>query len=266
MAEFIATRSAVTIAIPAWRAARGLEDAGLRRALHRVGRGDRPDDPRHRLGRVGAPARGSEAIGAATRGLRSPVAGTRSSARRWSRSPTSQPIQMASASGVWMTDMDGRRYLDAYNNVPCVGHAIRGSTEAVARQARLLNTNMRYLHESAIELAERLVATCPDGLDTVLFVNSGSEANDLAWRMATAFTGNAGGLCTELGLSRHLAGDRARCPRRAGPRAGPDHVETWAPPDTYRGHRRPTRRRSAPRSSGWRRAGSRRRRRSSTAC
>ena len=95
-----------------------------------------------------------------------------------------------------MTDVDGRRYLDAYNNVPCVGHAHPRVAEAVARQSRLLNTNLRYLHESAIELAERLVATCPPGLDTVLFVNSGSEANDLAWRMATTFTGNTGGLCT----------------------------------------------------------------------
>ena len=80
---------------------------------------------------------------------------------------------MASARGVWMTDADGRRYLDAYNNVPCVGHSHPRVVEAIARQARRLNTNMRYLHETAIELAERLSGDLPGGLDTVMFVNSG---------------------------------------------------------------------------------------------
>ncbi len=64
-----------------------------------------------------------------------------------------QPLHLVSAQGVWMTDVDGRRYLDAYNNVPCVGHAHPRVTEAIARQARRLNTNLRYLHEGAIELS-----------------------------------------------------------------------------------------------------------------
>ena len=119
-----------------------------------------------------------------------------------------EPIRMASASGTWMTDEHGRRYLDAYNNVPCVGHAHPRVTSAIARQSRLLNTNMRYLHGSAIELAERLVATCPPSLDTVFFVNSGSEANDLAWRLATHATGHTGGVCTAFayhGISHAIA-------------------------------------------------------------
>ena len=91
--------------------------------------------------------------------------------------------------GAWMEAADGRRYLDAYNNVPVVGHAHPRVVDAIARQAATLNTNTRYLHEHVVELAERLVATIPDGLDTVLFVNSGSEANDLAWRLATTVTG-----------------------------------------------------------------------------
>ena len=106
------------------------------------------------------------------------------------------PLWVERASGVWMYDADGRRFLDAYNNVPSVGHAHPRVTEAIARQARLVNTHLRYLHPAAIELAERLVATCPPGLDTVLFVNSGSEANDLAWRLATHVTGRSGALCT----------------------------------------------------------------------
>jgi 4-aminobutyrate aminotransferase-like enzyme len=93
---------------------------------------------------------------------------------------------------------------------------------------------MRYLHEAAIELAERLVAMCPDGLDTVLFVNSGSEANDLAWRMATSYTGNGGGLCTAHAYHGITEASAALSPEgwRGGQR--PAHVETWAPPDIYR--------------------------------
>src|SRR5207245_3959402 len=71
-----------------------------------------------------------------------------------------EPLEMASASGVWMTGSDGRRSLDLYNNVVCVGHAHPRVTAAVGRQWRVLNTNLRYLHSSAIELAERLAATC----------------------------------------------------------------------------------------------------------
>ena len=218
--------------------ARGSRPGGrrLRRALHGIGGGDRSDDPRHRLGRVGATARGTAAAGAGSSEPRS-----RRSPRPRVLGPALEPltyehpIQMASAQGVWMTDMDGRRYLDAYNNVPCVGHSHPRVAEATARQARLLNTNMRYLHESAIELAERLAATCPDGLDTVLFVNSGSEANDLAWRMATAFTGNAGGLCTTRAYHGISEASAALSPESWSSGRGPANIETWAPPDTYRG-------------------------------
>ena len=64
------------------------------------------------------------------------------------------PVVVAHAEGAWMTDVDGRRYLDAYNNVPCVGHGHPRVTEAIARQTRRLNTNLRYLHEGAVVLAE----------------------------------------------------------------------------------------------------------------
>jgi 4-aminobutyrate aminotransferase-like enzyme len=93
---------------------------------------------------------------------------------------------------------------------------------------------MRYLHERAIELGERLVATCPPGLDTVMFVNSGSEANDLAWRLATTFTGNSGGVCTAFayhGISDAIA---PLSPESWPAGKAPEHVETWAPPDAYR--------------------------------
>ncbi|MCB0997785.1 MAG: aminotransferase class III-fold pyridoxal phosphate-dependent enzyme [Acidimicrobiales bacterium] len=146
-----------------------------------------------------------------------------------------EPVRMARAEGAWMYDSDGRAYLDMYNNVPAVGHAHPRVTAAIARQSRALNTNMRYLHPAAIELAERLTATCPPSLDTVFFVNSGSEANDLAWRLATAFTGNTGGLCTARayhGVSHAIA---PFSPETLQPEQLPDRLQRWAPTDTYRG-------------------------------
>ena len=110
-----------------------------------------------------------------------------------------RPVHVVRGDGVWLFAADGSRLLDAYNNVPVVGHCHPRVTEAVVRQTRLLNTHARYLYEPLVELAERLLATMPagSGLDTVMLVNSGSEANDIAWRMATAITGRRGGLVTE---------------------------------------------------------------------
>jgi 4-aminobutyrate aminotransferase-like enzyme/Ser/Thr protein kinase RdoA (MazF antagonist) len=234
MAELIAARSAVTIAIPAWRAARGLEEADFAErytasaeAIVRTILDTGWDESARRLG---APRRSVAVSGRDLVDRRAAVLGPALEPLTYEH-----PIHMASAQGVWMTDTDGRRYLDAYNNVPCVGHSHPRVAEATARQARLLNTNMRYLHGSAIELAERLVATCPDGLDTVLFVNSGSEANDLAWRMATTFTGNTGGLCTQRAYHGISEASAALSPESWERGRGPANIETWAPPDTYRG-------------------------------
>jgi 4-aminobutyrate aminotransferase-like enzyme/Ser/Thr protein kinase RdoA (MazF antagonist) len=109
------------------------------------------------------------------------------------------PVHVVRAEGVWLYTADGRRLLDAYNNVPTVGHCHPRVTEAVVRQTRLVNTHARYLYEPLIELAERLVALMPagSGLDTVMLVNSGSEANELAWRFANAATGGEGAIVTE---------------------------------------------------------------------
>ncbi|HEV2797476.1 MAG TPA: aminotransferase class III-fold pyridoxal phosphate-dependent enzyme, partial [Nocardioides sp.] len=110
-----------------------------------------------------------------------------------------QPLQVVSGEGAWLTTADGRRYLDAYNNVAVVGHADPTVALRVGRQLRRLNTHSRYLHPEVVELAERLVATMPDGLDTVLFTTSGTEANELAWRLATEWTGGSGALIVEHG-------------------------------------------------------------------
>ncbi len=110
-----------------------------------------------------------------------------------------QPLQIVSGEGAWLTAADGRRYLDAYNNVAVVGHADPTVALRVGRQLRRLNTHSRYLHAEVVELAERLVATMPVGLDTVLFTTSGTEANELAWRLATEWTGGSGALIVEHG-------------------------------------------------------------------
>ena len=111
-----------------------------------------------------------------------------------------EPVHVVRSEGVWLIDAADRRLLDAYNNVPVVGHCHPRVTEAVVRQTRTLNTHARYLYEPLVELAERLLATMPPaaGLDTVMLVNSGSEANDLAWRIARGVTGRDGALVSHL--------------------------------------------------------------------
>ena len=146
-----------------------------------------------------------------------------------------RPLHIVRARGAWMVDAAGREYLDAYNNVPVVGHGHPHVVEAIARQTHTLNTNTRYLHRSALDLAERLIATMPAGLDTVLFVNSGSEANDLAWRLATTYTREGGALVTEHayhGVTTVLAELSPETLLHGSPAA---HVVTVPAPDGYRG-------------------------------
>jgi 4-aminobutyrate aminotransferase-like enzyme/Ser/Thr protein kinase RdoA (MazF antagonist) len=108
------------------------------------------------------------------------------------------PLHVVRGEGAWFIDADGRRILDAYNNVPVLGHCHPRVTEAIVRQTRSLNTNARYLYEPLIALADRLLASMsPEArLDSAMIVNSGSEANDIAWRIATAATGRDGAIVT----------------------------------------------------------------------
>ena len=145
------------------------------------------------------------------------------------------PLHLVRGEGAWMEAADGRRYLDAYNNVPVVGHAHPRVVDAIARQAATLNTNTRYLHEHVVELAERLTATLPDELDTVMFVNSGSEANDLAWRLATTVTGADAGIVTDWGYHGVTAAIADFSPSEWPHGEQPPGVETYPAPDTYRG-------------------------------
>ncbi|WP_373505826.1 aminotransferase class III-fold pyridoxal phosphate-dependent enzyme [Aestuariivirga sp.] len=145
------------------------------------------------------------------------------------------PIHMVKGEGVWLTSSDGRRFLDCYNNVPHVGHCHPYVVEAIARQARTLNTNTRYITDQSIEYAERLSELSSEGLSAVVFVNSGSEANDLAWRMAKAFTGHQGGMAMEFAYHGVSEAIDAFSPSNAPEHWYAPHIRLLPAPDTYRG-------------------------------
>jgi 4-aminobutyrate aminotransferase-like enzyme/Ser/Thr protein kinase RdoA (MazF antagonist) len=143
------------------------------------------------------------------------------------------PVQVVRGEGVWLFDADGRRLLDAYNNVPVVGHCHPRVTEAVVRQTRLLNTHARYLYEPLIVLAERLAASMPEGsgLDTVMLVNSGSEANELAWRLATTVTGREGAVVSDHAYHGVTTAIADLSPEEWPQDFDPRHVARTTPPE-----------------------------------
>ena len=108
-----------------------------------------------------------------------------------------EPVHVVRGEGVWLWDAEGRQYLDCYNNVPHVGHCNPRVVEAICRQAATLNTHTRYLHEGILDYVERLTATYEDPLKTAILTCTGSEANDIALRMAEAMTGKRGIIATD---------------------------------------------------------------------
>ncbi len=148
------------------------------------------------------------------------------------------PVHVVRGVGAYLYDDTGRRYLDTVNNVPHVGHANPRVAGAIARQSRVLNTNTRYLHSEIVALADELLAHFPDPLEVVFLVCSGSEANELALRMARSHTGNDGVVCVEGGYHGNTGGlVEISHYKFAGPGgAGPgDRVVAAAMPDVYRG-------------------------------
>jgi 4-aminobutyrate aminotransferase-like enzyme len=107
------------------------------------------------------------------------------------------PLHIVRGEGAWLFDADGRRYLDMYNNVPCVGHAHPRIVEAMAAQQATLNVHSRYLHEGVVRLAERLTALHGPDIESVVFSCSGTEAVEIALRMARFATGRRGIVCTD---------------------------------------------------------------------
>lgn len=107
------------------------------------------------------------------------------------------PVHFVKGSGVWLWDERGRKYLDCYNNVPHVGHCNPRVVEAIHRQASTLNTHTRYLHDGILDYIERLTGTMHQSLNSALVTCTGSEANDIALRMAEAMTGKRGIIATD---------------------------------------------------------------------
>ncbi len=107
------------------------------------------------------------------------------------------PVHIVKGEGVWLWDADGRKYLDCYNNVPHVGHCNPRVVDAICRQASTLNTHTRYLHDGILNYVEKLTSTVDDHLDTAILTCTGSEANDIALRMAESMTGKRGIIATD---------------------------------------------------------------------
>jgi 4-aminobutyrate aminotransferase-like enzyme len=106
------------------------------------------------------------------------------------------PVEIVRGEGACLFDRAGRRYTDLYNNVPCVGHGNAIVAEAMGRQQATLNVHSRYLHEGIVAFAERLVGLLHPGIESVVFSCTGTEANEVALRMARAVTGRRGIVCT----------------------------------------------------------------------
>ena len=107
------------------------------------------------------------------------------------------PVHLVRGEGVWLWDAEGRKYLDCYNNVASVGHCHPDVVAALASQAATLNTHTRYLHVNVIELSEKIASKMPGDLSVCIFVCTGTEANDLATRIARTITGHAGMIVSE---------------------------------------------------------------------
>ncbi len=144
-----------------------------------------------------------------------------------------EPLHLVRGDGVWLYDVQGRRYLDAYNNVAVVGHCNARVVEAITSQSRLLNVHTRYLHENIVRYAERLTSTFV-GQEMAVFTCTGSEANDLALRMARQFTGREGIICSNNTYHGNTAAvDELSTTFTAG-RPGSVRVLSIPYPDTYR--------------------------------
>jgi 4-aminobutyrate aminotransferase-like enzyme/Ser/Thr protein kinase RdoA (MazF antagonist) len=227
--DLVAARLAMIVAISAWRVRRYPENAQYIQA---------EDDDSWELLEL-FDRMGGDAVARELGAPRAPVA-TDELARRRSDvlgavlTPLTyaHPVHVVRGEGVWLYEADGSRLLDVYNNVPVVGHCHPRVTEAVVRQTRTLNTHARYLYEPLIELAERLLASMPPeaGLDTVMLVNSGSEANDIAWRIAAAVTGQRGAIVTEHAYHGVTGAIADLSPEEWPPGYRPAHVARIAPP------------------------------------
>ena len=149
-----------------------------------------------------------------------------------------EPIHMVRGKGQYLYDNDGKRYLDAVNNIQHVGHCHPKVVSAAKKQNALLNTNTRYLDETIVRYAKLLTNKLPDGLDVCFFTNSGSESNDLALRIARCITGSKETIVLDGAYHGHLSSLIEISPYKhnaVGGSGPPNFVHSIPLPDSFRG-------------------------------
>jgi 4-aminobutyrate aminotransferase-like enzyme/Ser/Thr protein kinase RdoA (MazF antagonist) len=150
-----------------------------------------------------------------------------------------RPLQIVRGEGVWLYDDEGARYLDAYNNVAHVGHCHPHVVNAIAKQARRLNTSARYMHGYILELADQITKRMPESLSVCMFVCTGSEANELAWQMSKVVSGNGGALITEFSYHGSAAATTEFSTETIPLEKLPSHVQTLFAPTSDSTFRKP---------------------------
>ncbi len=149
-----------------------------------------------------------------------------------------EPVHIVRGEGVWLFASDGQQYLDMYNNVPHVGHCHPHVVEALTKQIATLNTHTRYLHENVLDYAERLTGKFPDTLDIAMFSCTGSEANELALRIARDCTGGTGLIVTDSAYHGNTKAIYEISTEEIPADEVPEYVVTVPNPDAYRGEHR----------------------------
>lgn len=152
-----------------------------------------------------------------------------------------EPLHIVRGEGQYLFDAEGKRYLDAVNNIQHVGHCHPAIVKAAQQQYEKLNTNTRYLNETIINYAKTLTDKLPNGLDVCFFTNSGSEANDLALRMARLYTQSKQTIVLDAAYHGNLSSLIEISPYKhdgPGGAGAPDFVHAIPIPDPYRGKHR----------------------------
>ena len=144
------------------------------------------------------------------------------------------PIHVVRGEGSYLYDADGNRYLDAYNNVASVGHCRPEVVEAMAKQAAVLNTHTRYLTDGILDFAEAFLAEFPAPLSHLMLTCTGSEANDLALRVARHHTGGTGVVIAHNAYHGVTSALAEMSPSLGGAVKLGDHVRVVPAPDSYR--------------------------------
>lgn len=184
--------------------------------------------------------------GIATGAAQAPPASDNLARRRALMAPSlsisyDEPLEITYGRADLLYDRDGRSYVDLVNNVCHVGHCHPHVVAAASRQQSTLNTNTRYLSPVRLDYLERLVSKLPEPLDTIFLVNSGSEANDLALRLARTATGALRSVCLDAAYHGHVVSTLEVSPYKHDAPGGsgtPEHVVKMPLPDLFRGRHR----------------------------